>query len=338
LLTIIFIIYIPSLGSNLSIGAILCILSFALVVCISHRPFQVQRGVAKNKKFNGRTTKLYNLEKHLESLGGSKEVSGDSDAEKLLRIEIDRLKHLTVEEEENPSIMIGITGIYGIINGIGISDALINYFGTLGTEINARFMNTPFYLPMIFAVELPYTLRLIGFLATFLPFIHGAILSLTTQWYYDPITKKYHFGIAFAFLIGIFVHSALFLFLGTHLIDISFFILILWIIMSSNTIWLIIQAIATHLKLERTDIFLQEWIILNFNTAAFLSVFVFTFQNLFSDNDILSKNEFLNVVIIAVLLARSLADYIVGWREIYNKRPTSTNSWEKSSANNHLLL
>jgi hypothetical protein len=56
-----------------------------------------------------------------------------------------------------------------------------------------------------------------------------------------------------------------------------------------NSIWLLIQSRLTIRILKRqTDSFLLEWVILNFNTATFLSVFIFAYP------------EHLNIIILSI--------------------------------------
>jgi hypothetical protein len=208
------------------------------------------------------------------------------------------------EEPENPAIIVGIIGLYGIVNGIGISDALYDYGKLIQTgDISIA----PLGLLGIVSIDLPYTFRLIAFLITIIPFVHGAILTTSRRWY------KTEYRLAFVFFIVIFIHAILFYLVALNISNIALFVLLLWILMILNAVWIIIQGRIT----KRNDIFLNEWFFLNFNTFAFLSVIVFVPANL---NDI--GNSFtLNLLILFVMVSRSVTDYIVGWKDFYNRIP-----------------
>jgi hypothetical protein len=85
-----------------------------------------------------------------------------------------------------------------------------------------------------------------------------------------------------------------------------------------NTPWLAFQAFLTMKKLKRADVFLYGWIIINFNTLAFLSVFVVLPSSMFLNNANTSKDLIINGLILIVLVARTIADYKIGWTELYN--------------------
>lgn len=88
-----------------------------------------------------------------------------------------------------------------------------------------------------------------------------------------------------------------------------------------NVIWLLVQLGLTYHVLERTDTFLLEWVIMNFKTAAYLSVFVFAYPGLLDlSTDAVDKDQYLNFQIAFVLVLRTVSDYVVGWRKVYNKR------------------
>lgn len=211
---------------------------------------------------------------------------------------------LAQEQEETPAIMVGIAGLYGIVNGLGITDALYDY----GTALNTGIISSaPWGLLGIVSIDLPHTFRLLAFLVTIIPFIHGAILTTSKKWH-----KSQHL-VAFVFFILIFIHAILFYFAALNISKIPLFILSLWIIMILNSVWIVIQGriSGTH------DIFLKEWFFLNFNTFAFLSVFVFVPANF---NDV-GTNDNLNLLILLVMVSRSITDYIVGWKRLYNRDP-----------------
>ena len=67
--------------------------------------------------------------------------------------------------------------------------------------------------------------------------------------------------------------------------------------MVSNSAWLAIQSIITKARLKRTDTFLREWILLNFNTAAFLSIFIFAYADLLLNDNTVHDDLILNIQI-----------------------------------------
>lgn len=215
-----------------------------------------------------------------------------------------KLGALEKDDPENPAIIVGILGLYGIVNGIGITDALYDY-GKALTLTASHISSAPLGLLGILSIDLPYTFRLVAFLITIIPFVHGAILTTSRKWY-----KSQHL-LAFVFFILVFIHAILFYLVALNIYNISLFILLLWIIMSLNSVWILIQGIISC----RKDIFVNEWFLLNFNTFAFLSVFVFVPANF----DDVGKNFNLNLLILLVMISRSIIDYIVGWKSLYNK-------------------
>jgi hypothetical protein len=87
-----------------------------------------------------------------------------------------------------------------------------------------------------------------------------------------------------------------------------------------NSIWLLIQSRLTIRILKRqTDSFLLEWVILNFNTATFLSVFIFAYPELLEYHNTVNQDFNPNILIALVLVFRTVADYIVCWKKVYNK-------------------
>jgi hypothetical protein len=216
----------------------------------------------------------------------------------------DKFKALEKDEEETPAITVGINGLYGIVNGIGITDALYDY-GKALWETTKHISSAPWGLLGIVSMDLPYTFRLVAFLVTIIPFVHGAILTTSKKWY-----KTQH-ALAFIFFILIFIHAILFYLVALNVFNTSLFILLLWIIMGLNSVWIVIQGRISG----RGDIFLNEWFLLNFNTFAFLSVFVFVPANF----DDVGKDFNLNLLILIVMISRSITDYIVGWERLYNR-------------------
>jgi hypothetical protein len=211
-------------------------------------------------------------------------------------------RKLTEDDPQTPAIIVGITGLYGIVNGIGITDALYDYGKTLTIR---HISSAPWGLLGILSIDLPYTFRLVAFLITIIPFVHGAILTTSRKWY-----KSQHL-LAFVFFILVFIHAILFYLVALNILNTSLFILLLWIIMALNSVWIVIQRLISC----RHDIFVNEWLLLNFNTFAFLSVFVFVPANF----DDVGNNFNLNLLILLVMISRSITDYIVGWKGLYNR-------------------
>jgi len=239
-------------------------------------------------------------------------------AKRALKSELDRLLdvQLTAEPEDNATI-VGIGGIFGIIGGLGIAEALITYFGSLA--VNGTSTSTSLF--QIVNIDWSYTYRIVGFLAMILPFIHGFIITITAKWYHEPITDTYHFRLALVFFIAVLIHTVLFFLLAEYVEKVSFYILYLWSIFIFNILWLLIQSALTYEILKRTDTFLHEWIIINFITVAYLSVFVFAYPSLLGDNSATTagKDVCLNLQIALVLVIRTVSDYTVGWKKVYNK-------------------
>lgn|GEM_PF-3180855 len=227
------------------------------------------------------------------------------------------------KDQESPAIILGSSGIYGIVSGLGITDALINYSKCLtkSTECLLKplaLSNLPADFFGILSFNLPYTFRLVGFLVTIIPFIHGAMLTFSNKWYYDKVERESHFGLAFIFFTVVFFHTALFLFVALNIQDFTLFVLILWILMMVNTPWIFVQTLLTKHYLRRNDIFLNEWIILNFNTFAFLFIFVSASGDVLAGmND---NFPLVNLTILLVLFFRSITDYVVGWNDLYNRQ------------------
>ena len=89
-----------------------------------------------------------------------------------------------------------------------------------------------------------------------------------------------------------------------------------------NILWLIIQVLITNRILKKKNIyFLPPWILINFNTLAFITIFVYAPPGIFSGQDDINSNFWYNLLILIVLTARSVIDYYVGWESIYNRIP-----------------
>jgi hypothetical protein len=132
----------------------------------------------------------------IDSLRGSgagvQQAQGSGTAVQLHQWTAEKLKQ-EIEEwdpQESPAVMLGASGIYSIVFGLGIVEALSKYTEFLGTirdsVLNASMDNIlDTYVP-----ALSYTFRLLGFLVTIIPFIHGALLMFSWKWYFNK--KKIH--------------------------------------------------------------------------------------------------------------------------------------------------
>jgi hypothetical protein len=340
------ILFIPSLPYLPIISMLLCLTSFGYIVTVSLSTSKTER--TREQKFADRklirssilANDMLNPDENLSQAsrqtlrreahkGSIEEDVGNAvnfrnlqpPTKKALENEVDRLLdpslQETPEKPEDRAVIIGIGAIFAIINGLGISEALLEYFNSLVVNINSTFQDS---LTQIVTLDLPYTYRILGFLATIIPFIHGFVLTVSTKWYYNAIRKEYHLRLAFLFFIAVFIHTVLFYLLAVNVEDISRYILFLWTILLFNILWLPCQSALTYSILGRTDAFLHEWIVLNFNTMAYLSVFIFAYPDLLKIDNTVGNDEYLNLQITLVLILRTASDYIVGWRKIYNKQ------------------
>ncbi len=229
------------------------------------------------------------------------------------------------ENPESPAVILGMGGLYGIVNGLGITDALTKYAGSLGNSMTQYLNSTPGILAGVFWSPtqdlLLNTIRLLAFLVTIIPFIHGFILTFSNRWYYDSINQKFHYSWVFAFFIVVFIQTTFLFFAALNIERIELFILMLWSLMAVNTIWLPFQSFIMREQINIRNIFPKQWIILNFNTFTFLSVFALAPYELLGGAQDIANNPQLNFLILLVLLARSMADYTVGWKALYNRPP-----------------
>ena len=225
------------------------------------------------------------------------------------------------ENEESPAVILGMGGVYAIVNGLGITEALTKYAEAFGGNVQA-FVGT---IPDL----LPYGLRLVTFLITIVPFIHGFILTFSNRWYYDVERNKTRYEWAFVFFMVVFFQTVLLFFAALNVHKFNIFIDMLWALMVFNAPWLYVQ-IKYILKkqINIVHVFPKQWIILNFITASFLSVFIFepgllaTAQN----------NLWVNILFFFVLFSRTVADYKVGWNDLYIEHLTQKkNSMEVNS-------
>lgn len=254
---------------------------------------------------------------------------------------INRKSNMSIQQmydEDHPVNILG-GSIYGIVMGLGITEALANFINSISQKINSILIQNPANLLSILMLDLPNTFRLIGFLATIIPFIHGAFLMFTKKWYTkrdkkqdakNQVDKTEHIGLAFPFFISAFVHAVLFYFIALNVCNLALFISLLWTIMIVNCIWNLIHfGINRKIIQGGPNIPFREWIGLNFNTFAFLSVFVFAAPNLFvetekvgelicSASQSMSNDVSINIIILLVLFSRSVVDYIVAWKSVYS--------------------
>jgi hypothetical protein len=163
----------------------------------------------------------------------------------------------------------------------------------------------------------------IAFLVTILPFVHGAILMFSNQWYKDNNGTS-HFRLAFVFFIAVFFQTALLYYAAIYVEEASLFIIFLWFLMIVNISWLLLQGLPTYSVLGRNDYFLYRWVPVNFNTTAYLSIFLFISPNVFSGIDI-ENNYLINLLIMTVLVTRSISDYYLAWKDLYNKISSTTS-------------
>jgi hypothetical protein len=253
-----------------------------------------------------------------------------SKEEKKLAKDVDEeLRSLTSDDQaESPAVILGASGIYGIVFGLGITDALIDYTKTISTSITLYFNNTSNQnlsnsLQVVTQAlneepfEWSYTLRLVGLLVTMLPFVHGAVITFSNKWY--QVGNKTHYGLAFIFFIVVFTHAVLFLFIALNVETISLYLFNIFLVMFLNIIWMPIQTYLARSRLEREDLFGNEWTVLNFNFVAFISIFLIQPPNLLFGKDPIADILWINAVILFMLLSRSVSDYAIGWKTLYNR-------------------
>jgi TRAP-type uncharacterized transport system fused permease subunit len=116
-------------------------------------------------------------------LGSKASTLPNTPAERLTQ-DVDKLEE-EWDPDESPAVMLGANGVYGIVYGLGITDALGEYarwLSAIGTRLS---LSIPLDWLGILVTSLPNTYRLLGFLVTIIPFIHGAVLMFSYKWYYD---------------------------------------------------------------------------------------------------------------------------------------------------------
>jgi hypothetical protein len=224
----------------------------------------------------------------------------------------DRLAALKVEKGENearrPAFVFG--KIYAIVNGLGIVQTLQDYVKIINenlANLSARTFSS------ILEVAPIQTLRLFGFFMTQIPFLHGAVLALssdTSEFRTDPSRNQY---LPFLIFVALLVHAALFYFVGTNLLNLPLFTFFLWILFTFNSVWLSVLRI-----LIPRELVIREWIQLNSITAAF--IFAYFFYPYFIDSSYTMTDEFSsNIVLLVILTSRTILDYGFGWTNFYKQ-------------------
>jgi hypothetical protein len=109
--------------------------------------------------------------------------------------------------------------------------------------------------------------------------------------------------------------------MALNLENIALFFLYLFGVMILNTVWIPIQTALTK-RYETKNIFGNEWAILNFNTLAFILIFVYAIPSLITGTQNIGNDPWVNFLILVILFSRSLSDYAVGWKMVYNRAPS----------------
>ncbi len=303
-------------GQVCVIASVLCLAGFFLTGALSSRELKFVRDESSKKA----------KEAAIVSIMKEKNLTRGTDPEPKVPTKPEEEKYAALPE------ILGASGIYGIVIGLGIGDALskyierttssvVNYFAnntsinqTLGLFTNST--NYPLSIMPILQLNPAETFRLAGFLFTIIPFIHGTILMFSKKWYLDTSGKS-HYLLALVFFTVVFVLTILFYFIALNISDTAFFIFSLWLVMGFNSVWLVIHGKLTKAVLKKQYLVRREWIFLNLNTFAFLSVFLFSSPNLLSINHFVGNDSLLNFIILMVLFSRILTDYVSSWEQFY---------------------
>ena len=116
------------------------------------------------------------------------------------------------------------------------------------------------------------------------------------------------------------IHTVLFYFMATNLLNLPLYVFFLWILMTFNSIWLYIQAKVTALSfLKRKDPFLINWINLNSITAAFVFTSFFPYPYIVNKDYIMTDDLVSNLCLLIVLTLRSILDYHFAWDPLYKQ-------------------
>lgn len=202
-------------------------------------------------------------------------------------------------ENNHPAVIFG--GIYTIVNGLGIGQILQDYVKTINDNL-ANFSAGTF--TSILGIGQMETLRLFGFFMTQVPFLHGAVLFLSSRKIKEFIP---------IFIFGaLLVHAILFYFVGSNLTNFPLFVFFLWLLFTFNTAWL------AALRRLVNELVIPEWIQLNLITAAFLFTY-FLYPYFVDSNYTIVDDYSSNLIILFVLGIRTALDYIFGWKDFYIK-------------------
>lgn len=315
-------------------ATILCLLGFFFTGTLSSPELKKLRKVASGKEVIARAqhaTEFPDLPRGIPNL---REFSAKVlEAGEILRANKEKPPPENIDNEPNLTVpeLLGTGGIYGIILGLGIFEALgkyvektttgmVNYFNntainqSIGNFTNST--NITLSIAPILQSNLPEALRLSGFLFTLIPFVHGTMLMFSKKWYHDTKYEPHYF-VALIYFIVVFVITIMYLFIAVNIMDSAFFLYSLWILMAFNSVWLVVYGKILKSKLKKQFLIHREWIFLDLNTLAFLSVFLFASPNLLSINKIVESDSAINFLIFIILFSRALTGYIISWSEFY---------------------
>lgn len=212
------------------------------------------------------------------------------------------------KQDSRPAVIFG--GIYTIVNGLGIVQILQDYVKTINDNL-ATFSAKTF--TSILGIGQMETLRLFGFFMTQIPFLHGAVLTLSSDTSEIGSNPKLSQYLPIAIFVALLIHAALFYFIGTNLSNFPLFTFFLWILFSFNTVWLCVLR-----KLIEKELIIPEWVQLNSITSAFL--FTYFFYPYFIDPNYVISNDFpSNLMLLLVLGFRTAFDYFFGWKDFYSQ-------------------
>jgi hypothetical protein len=226
------------------VAAILCLIGFFLTGVVSSK---ILRTIRVTSAINFARATI--LAAHPEKEG--------VEIKALLVAHANEVPPMNVEEENLtlPQIL-GTGGIYGIVFGLGVtnaiekyidrtSGAIANYFAN-HTAINQTlgvFTNSTNYVPSIVPIlqlNLPETFRFAGFLFTIIPFIHVTILMFSKKWYLDTDSNPHYF-VALLYFIVVFIITIMYFFVALNILDTAFFIYSLWLVMAFNSMAFCLQ-------------------------------------------------------------------------------------------------
>lgn len=212
------------------------------------------------------------------------------------------------KEDNRPAIIFG--GIYTIVNGLGIVQILQDYIKTINDNL-ASFSARTF--TSILGIGQMETLRLFDFFMTQIPFLHGAVLALSSDTSKIGSYPKLNQYLPISIFVALLIHATFFYFIGSNLSNFPLFIFFLWVLFTFNAVWLSVLR-----KLIEKELVIPEWIQLNSITAAFL--FTYFFYPYFIDSNYTITDDFSsNLILLFVLGFRSTLDYFFGWKDFYSQ-------------------